>query len=87
MGKLIASSQILLANDTTVLWYRRQPDRALRHVASVPLRQFNLKRMCQRCRPGQFVIYLKRDGRMIRGRTFQIKAVSVIRPRWVVTWR
>lgn len=84
-GELIASSQTLLADDTTVLWYRLQPDRVLRHVTSLPLRQFDLKRICQRCRPGRYVVYLKRDGRMIRGRTFQIKAVSVIRQ--VVTWR
>lgn len=86
MGKLIASSQILLADDTTVLWYRRQPDRTLRHVTSLPFRQFNLKRICQRCGPGRFVVYLKRDGRMIRGQTFEIKRVSVIKPRWVITW-
>ena len=87
MGKLIASSQILLADDTTVLWYRLQPDRAPRYVTSLPFRQCDLKRICQRCGPGRFVAYLKRDGRMIRGRTFHIKAVSVIKPRWVVTWR
>jgi hypothetical protein len=87
MGKLIASSQILLADDTTVLWYRLQPDRAPRHVTSLPFRQFDLKRICQRCGPGRYVVYLKRNGRMIRGWTFQVKPVSVIKPRWVVTWR
>ena len=87
MGKLIESSQILLADDTTVLWYRLQPDRAPRYVTSFPFRQFDLKRICQRCGPGRFAVYLKRDGRMIRGRTFQIKAVPLIKPRWVVTWR